>query len=93
MQMLDAARAASGLLAVSRDLARQMAGMGMDAATITVHYTGLDRDRFRPLALRPERARETLRYAALCTPSHHRWEARRWRSLKQSRSKSAESEP
>ena len=50
MQMLDAARAASGLLAVSRDLARQMAGMGMDAATITVHYTGLDRDRFRPLA-------------------------------------------
>jgi glycosyltransferase involved in cell wall biosynthesis len=50
MQMLDAARAASGLLAVSRDLARQMAAMGMDAATITVHYTGLDRDRFRPLA-------------------------------------------
>ena len=48
-QMLDAARAATGLLAVSRDLAGQMADMGMDAGTITVHYTGLDRDRFRPL--------------------------------------------
>lgn len=47
-QMLDAAREAKGLLAVSRDLAGQMAAMGMDAAKITVHYTGLDRDRFRP---------------------------------------------
>ncbi len=48
-QMLEAAHAASGLLAVSRDLAGQMAAMGMDPARITVHYTGLDRDRFRPL--------------------------------------------
>jgi teichuronic acid biosynthesis glycosyltransferase TuaC len=48
-QMLDAARAATGLLAVSHDLAGQMAAMGMDAGKITVHYTGLDRDRFRPL--------------------------------------------
>jgi teichuronic acid biosynthesis glycosyltransferase TuaC len=48
-QMLDAARTANGLLAVSRDLAGQMADMGMDAGKITVHYTGLDRDRFRPL--------------------------------------------
>lgn len=48
-QMLEAARAATGLLAVSRDLAGQMAALGMDADKITVHYTGLDRDRFRPL--------------------------------------------
>lgn len=48
-QMLEAARRATGLLAVSRDLAGQMALMGMDAGKITVHYTGLDRDRFRPL--------------------------------------------
>lgn len=48
-QMLDAARSATGLLAVSRDLAGQMAAMGMDERKITVHYTGLDRDRFRPL--------------------------------------------
>lgn len=47
-QMLEAARAATGLLAVSRDLAGQMAAMGMEADKITVHYTGLDRDRFRP---------------------------------------------
>jgi len=47
-QMLDAARRATGLLAVSQDLADRMAAMGMDPAKIAVHYTGLDRDRFRP---------------------------------------------
>ncbi|MDP5103470.1 MAG: glycosyltransferase [Erythrobacter sp.] len=60
-QMLDAARAATGLLAVSQDLAGQMAAMGMDAAKITVHYTGLDRDRFRPFGhtqLRDQLSRE-----------------------------------
>ncbi len=49
-QMVEAAAAASGLLAVSRDLAEHMAGMGMDAGKIALHYTGLDRDRFRPFA-------------------------------------------
>jgi glycosyltransferase involved in cell wall biosynthesis len=60
-QMLEAASAASGLLAVSHDLAGRMAAMGMDAARITVHYTGLDRDRFRPLdhtQLRSQLSRE-----------------------------------
>ncbi|WDA40227.1 glycosyltransferase [Erythrobacter sp. BLCC-B19] len=60
-QMLDAARTATGLLAVSRDLAGQMAAMGMAAEKITVHYTGLDRDRFRPLdhtQLRTQLSRE-----------------------------------
>ena len=60
-QMLDAARTATGLLAVSRDLAGQMAAMGMEAGKITVHYTGLDRDRFRPLdhtQLRTQLSRE-----------------------------------
>ncbi len=47
-QMVDAAHAATGLLAVSRDLAAQMAAMGMPEERITLHYTGLDRDRFRP---------------------------------------------
>ncbi|MBA4010044.1 MAG: glycoside hydrolase, partial [Erythrobacter sp.] len=47
-QMVEAARAATGLLAVSHDLAAQMAAMGMPPEKITVHYTGLDRDRFRP---------------------------------------------
>ena len=60
-QMLDAAHTATGLLAVSHDLAGQMAAMGMDAGKITVHYTGLDRDRFRPFdhpQLRSQLSRE-----------------------------------
>ncbi|MFY8047822.1 MAG: glycosyltransferase [Erythrobacter sp.] len=60
-QMVDAAKAATGLLAVSHDLAGQMAVMGMEAGKITVHYTGLDRDRFRPLEhtqLRSQLSRE-----------------------------------
>lgn len=49
-QMVAAAQQAKGLLAVSRDLAGQMAAMGMPAERIALHYTGLDRDRFRPFA-------------------------------------------
>lgn len=48
-QMLDAAKQASALLSVSRALARDMAAMGMPEEHIHVHYTGLDRERFRPL--------------------------------------------
>lgn len=47
--MGDAARRAQGLLAVSQALAGDMAALGMDRSRIKVHYTGLDRDRFRPL--------------------------------------------
>lgn len=49
-QMVEAARQAAGLLAVSKDLAAQMAAMGMPSEKIALHYTGLDRDRFRPFA-------------------------------------------
>ena len=48
-QMLEAAEYATGLLAVSEALARDMASLGMPYDKITLHYTGLDRDRFRPL--------------------------------------------
>lgn len=48
-QILDAAARADGMLAVSEALARDMADLGMPRDKITVHYTGLDRDRFRPL--------------------------------------------
>ncbi len=48
-QMLEAAECADGLLAVSEALAGQMAEIGMPRSKIRVHYTGLDRDRFRPL--------------------------------------------
>lgn len=60
-QMQAAARTATALLAVSQDLAGQMAAMGMAADKITVHYTGLDRDRFRPFGhtqLRGQLSRE-----------------------------------
>ncbi|EAQ29618.1 glycosyl transferase, group 1 [Erythrobacter sp. NAP1] len=48
-QMLEAAERADRLLAVSESLARQMEDIGMDRRKMRVHYTGLDRDRFRPL--------------------------------------------
>nr|WP_137676058.1 glycosyltransferase [Parerythrobacter lutipelagi] len=48
-QMLDASERATGLLAVSQALARDMTEMGMPAHKIALNYTGLDRDRFRPL--------------------------------------------
>ncbi|QIQ86550.1 glycosyltransferase [Erythrobacter sp.] len=49
-EMLRAAQRADGLLAVSEALKRDMVALGMEEDKITVHYTGLDRDRFRPLA-------------------------------------------
>ncbi|MXO74449.1 glycosyltransferase [Altererythrobacter aerius] len=48
-QMLAAAEQATGLLAVSQALARDMSDLGFPGHRITVHRTGLDRDRFRPL--------------------------------------------
>jgi teichuronic acid biosynthesis glycosyltransferase TuaC len=54
-QMLEAARAAGGLLAVSEALKREMAALGMPAEKIRVHYTGVDRDRFRPRERAPGR--------------------------------------
>jgi glycosyltransferase involved in cell wall biosynthesis len=48
-QMVEAARRAGGLLAVSAALKRDMAAMGMPEDRIRVHHTGIDLDRFRPL--------------------------------------------
>ena len=45
-RMLDAARQAAGLLAVSQALKADMAALGMPDEAITVHYTGLDRAKF-----------------------------------------------
>jgi glycosyltransferase involved in cell wall biosynthesis len=47
-QMLEAAREAGGLLSVSAALRRSMEELGMPGDKITVHYTGVDLDRFRP---------------------------------------------
>jgi len=60
-QMVEAADKAAGLLAVSEALADDMAALGIDRTKITIHYTGLDRDRFRPLnnvGLRPTLAKQ-----------------------------------
>lgn len=54
-QMLAAAQAAGGLLAVSEALRRDMIALGMPGANIAVHYTGVDLERFRPGGRAPGR--------------------------------------
>lgn len=48
-QILTAAQQSAGMLAVSEALKRDMAALGMAGEKITVHYTGLDHARFRPI--------------------------------------------
>jgi teichuronic acid biosynthesis glycosyltransferase TuaC len=47
-QMLEAAAAADGLLAVSGALKREMIRLGMPGDKVAVHHTGIDLDRFVP---------------------------------------------
>lgn len=47
-QVLEAGKAATGLLAVAEGLADDMAALGMDRDKITIHRTGLNADLFRP---------------------------------------------
>jgi glycosyltransferase involved in cell wall biosynthesis len=47
-QVVAAAHAAGGLLAVSKALREDMIALGMPAEKIAVHYTGIDLDRFAP---------------------------------------------
>ncbi len=55
-QVLAAARQAAGMLAVSEALKGDMAALGIPGDRITVHYTGLDHARFRPVARETARA-------------------------------------
>jgi glycosyltransferase involved in cell wall biosynthesis len=61
-QMRDAARQAAGLLAVSEALGAELTRrLDLTGTPVSVHYTGLDRDRFRPLGhtqLRAQLGRE-----------------------------------
>lgn len=57
-QMLEAASNAEGLLAVSDALRAAMIALGMPGEKIGLHYTGLDRDLFRPM--RHDRLRSQL---------------------------------
>lgn len=56
-QVAGAGVAAHGLLAVSEALKRDMAELGMPEGRIKVHYTGIDRERFRPCDKREARRR------------------------------------
>jgi teichuronic acid biosynthesis glycosyltransferase TuaC len=58
-QLLAAADQAAGMLAVSEALKQDMVAMGMAEDKITVHYTGLDHTRFRPLPRAEARAAST----------------------------------
>jgi teichuronic acid biosynthesis glycosyltransferase TuaC len=58
-QLLAAADQATGLLAVSEALKRDMAGIGIAEGKITVHYTGLDHTRFHPQPRAEARAAST----------------------------------
>jgi glycosyltransferase involved in cell wall biosynthesis len=55
-QILAAGQQAAGLLAVSEALVDDMVALGLPRSKITVHYTGLDHARFRPLGRKPARA-------------------------------------
>jgi teichuronic acid biosynthesis glycosyltransferase TuaC len=48
-QILQAAEQANALLAVSEALKQDMIAIGMDGSKISVHYTGLDQEKFRPI--------------------------------------------
>lgn len=54
-QIRAAAEQSAGLLAVSEALREDMIALGMPRERITVHYTGLDRERFRPVERRAAR--------------------------------------
>ena len=56
-KMVAAAQQSAGMLAVSRALADDMSDMGLQRDKITIHYTGLDRELFHPLARDNARAR------------------------------------
>nr|WP_232366665.1 glycosyltransferase [Alteripontixanthobacter muriae] len=47
--MIESAKRAEVLLSVCNALSKDMVAIGMEPGKITLHYTGLDRDRFRPL--------------------------------------------
>lgn len=49
-QVVAAGRGAGGMLAVSAALKRDMVAIGLPGDRIRVHYTGVDLDRFRPIA-------------------------------------------
>lgn len=56
-QIMETAKKAAGLLAVSGSLKADMVALGMDETKIRVHYTGLDQQRFVPRDRASEKTR------------------------------------
>jgi glycosyltransferase involved in cell wall biosynthesis len=69
-QMLEAARRANGLLAVSARLKADMATMGMPEERIRVHYTGVDLERFRPVERSAAKRRLGVEGPLIVTPGN-----------------------
>ncbi len=67
-QMVEAAREAGGLLAVSGALREAMAALGMPRDRIHVHRTGVDPDRFKPADRPAARAALGVQGPLLVTP-------------------------
>ncbi len=55
-QIISAAKSADGLLTVSAALKRDMVSLGMPESRITVHYTGVDQEIFKPVDRTHEKA-------------------------------------
>lgn len=66
-QMVEAAQGASLMLAVSEALKADMVALGMPKERIVVHYTGLDREAFKPVE------RKAARALISAIPSLHVW--------------------
>lgn len=70
-QILEAGSQAGGLLSVSEALAADMARLGLPRDKITIHYTGLDHDRFRPFGREQARLTMTSDYAIPLKPEQY----------------------
>ncbi len=67
-QLLEAAKAADGMLAVSSGIKADMVALGFPADKIRVHHTGIDLDRFRPRDRDEARAELGLKGPVVITP-------------------------
>lgn len=68
-QMIAAAQDATGLLSVSQALAEDMGRIGIPRDNITLHYTGLDRTRFRVRDRAEARAAAAGHLGEMLTPT------------------------
>ena len=69
-QVREAGRGSDGLLAVSEAMKADMIAMGMPGARIRVHHTGVDLDRFAPVA-RSEGTKRVISVGALIPRKAH----------------------